>query len=268
MRSIPKPLVSVAMFICGVGLTVDIARGQNNSPVPPPAAGTVSASVTASTAANYGKLSFTKPSDAMPHHCTATFVENNVLLTAAHCVEDLGTTTKFMAFTFDKSGGGTYLIKYNCIFVPPIWEDQNIWNPPTVPGSSQPLEDEYYARRYDYAFLKTTVGMTGTPNDIHLGNPYSKLISVAGYPDNTFRTIPGLTEFDVLHQALLEMRTTETDFREGTSGAAWVLQSSNKIVSINSAYSYGAYDTSYLKIFGPIFDSSTEALRTSARNCT
>ena len=247
-----KSLVPVATLVYAVGFGGQLARAQGSSPLPLPNVGAASAPAALAPAPmNYGKLTFTKPGDTVTHHCTATFVEKNVLLTAAHCVEDLGTTTKFTMANFAREGGGNFAVKANCIFVLDIWEDQNIWKPPTVPSSSLPIDDEYYARRYDYAFLKTMTGITETPNDIHSGNPYSKFIAVSGYPDSAFKTIHGISEFDVLHQALLELRTIETDFREGTSGAAWIIQSSNKIVSINSAYAYGAYDPSYIKILGP-----------------
>src|SRR3954447_23849513 len=204
MSILLKSLVSVTAVISAVGFGGELARAQGSSPMPMPNVGAASAPPALAPAPiNYGKLTFTKPGDSTTHHCTATFVEKNVLLTAAHCVEDLGTTTKFTMTNFARQNDGPYTIKSNCMFVLDIWEDQNIWKPPTVSGSSQPLDDEYYARRYDYAFLKTVTGITDTPNDIHLGNPYSKLVSISGYPDSTFKTIHAITEFDILHQALL-----------------------------------------------------------------
>ncbi|WP_262273069.1 trypsin-like serine peptidase [Microvirga yunnanensis] len=205
------------------------------------------------TSAFVGKLEVTI--NNIPRRCTATFIDSNVLLTAAHCVQENGTTTRYPIVKFTQEGGGVFNVNSKCVYVPSEWAQ---------------VTDKYFRIRHDYAFLKTATAVTGNPKDIFIGNAYRTWVTLLGYPAGGVLTaLSAETQEDVLHpDPLVSVRTPQLAFAEGTSGGPWVRDSGGQILSVNSTFAIGVYDKTYMRIYGPTFDQSAVVLRNNAKNCT
>jgi hypothetical protein len=206
------------------------------------------------TSAFIGKLEVSI--DGNNHYCSATFIDSDVLLTAAHCVQQNGTTNRYTINKFAKDGGEDFSVKSNCVFVPAEWAS---------------VTEKYLRIRHDYAFLRTTSAVTGNPKDIATGNAHGILVTLLGYPAGSgggLTALPEETQEDVLHpRPTVSVKTSQLGFAQGTSGGPWVRDSNGRILSINSTFAIGIYDKTYMRIYGPTFDQSATALRDSAKNC-
>lgn len=188
------------------------------------------------------------------HYCSATFIDTDVLLTAAHCVQKNGTTDRYTVDKFTKEGGGVFNLKANCVFVPSDWAN---------------VTDRYLLIRHDYAFLKTTTAVSGNPKDIATGNAYGTLVTLLGYPaSGALTTLSAETQEDVLHpRPTVSVKTSQLGFAQGTSGGPWVRDSNGRVLSVNSSFAVGIYDKTYMRIYGPTFDQNAVTLRNYAKNC-
>jgi hypothetical protein len=209
---------------------------------------------TPSTFGFVGKLFFKWP-DNSDHHCTAAFIDGAVLVTAAHCVQEPGSTVMYTINRFTLENGTNFYVKPACTSVHSMWKE-NL--------------DKFNRIAYDYAFLQTTTNVSGNPKDIYTGgNSYGTLITTYGYPgvSDPLASVTTITQQDILHPIINAFKTTDITFTQGTSGGPWVMQSSNKILSVNSSFSPGVYDPSYMRVYGPIFDNDAKALRDATANC-
>ena len=188
-----------------------------------------------------GVLLFTKP-DKQQYLCSAQFVgQSNILLTAAHCVQDGSTGKWYDNFVFYRAynnGGGEKFVA-NCVVANTKW--------------SQPKKNY----QYDYAFIQTSRhsshGWLGLIKDI----PY-QIWSAIGYPENygdnkymyEVRGNKGITAGGVV-----EMKNNP--MRHGNSGGAWISDKpkdssgSQYAIGLNSFHS-DSYPGSE---FGPVFDN-------------
>jgi V8-like Glu-specific endopeptidase len=201
----------------------------------------------ASDPAPVGKLNITFP-DMTTHHCTGVFVRDNVVLTAAHCVQQNGTTVRYTLSGFVRYSGASFTIDSSCMKVPPEW---------------QTVTDPYLRTRYDYAFIRTTTNTgAGNKTSIFTGNVTAQRTDILGYPANsTLATISDQAiDSDVLHEKLGYVKTSETDFTVGMSGGPWLDTSNNKVLAISSSYKPMIYNDSYIQIYGPVFQSSDNDL--------
>jgi len=199
----------------------------------------------ASNPAPVGKLSISFP-DMTTHQCSGVFVRNNVVLTAAHCVQQNGTTARYNLTGFQQHMGSAFMIDAGCMWVPPQWAT---------------VTDPYLRIRYDYAFIKTT---TTTPNQtlIFVGNVTAQRGDILGYPANSsLATISNQAiDSDVLHPAPAYVKAQTTDFTIGMSGGPWLDTTNNKVLSISSSYKPMIYNDSYVQIYGPIFQSGDDQM--------
>ena len=190
-----------------------------------------------------------------PHYCSGVFVTKSVILTAAHCVQQNGTTANYQLERFVRDGTNNHQIKkdfYNkdCIRVPVEWSTQT---------------DEYLRIDYDYAFLRiadTDVLTTAPKVSLVTMDVGKDSIRAYGYPASKSQVFTAIAENvtpDLLHPNLRAVDTKSLGFTEGTSGGAWVWRpgggggGSLRVVSVNSSYAVPVYDKSKIWIYGPSF---------------
>jgi hypothetical protein len=238
------PLLSIRT---GNGHTAPIQLAQSPAP-------TAQAVVTTSpVGADFvGKLNVTI--DGNPHHCTGIFVDSHVVLTAAHCVQQNGTQTYYTLDGFVQDQGPvSFSIAPNCLQVPDEWKT---------------VTDPYLRIRFDYAFLRTTTDVSGSPKDIFNGNVYGQMVSILGYPFTyPLAYIDQTIALDVLHPKLTSVTTDSLGFTRGTSGGPWVDKSNKKIMSISSSFQPVMYNSWQIRIFGPVFDQAAIDLKDAADSC-
>jgi len=193
--------------------------------------------------------------DGSRHYCSGAFVDSSVIVTAAHCVQANGATTRYGLESFVQETGSTmFNIAAHCVRTPVQW------------GS---VTDPYLRIRYDYAFVRTTMPVLGTPKDISTANPYGRPASLLGYPSGGVLTeIQGTVFQDVLHPTIDAVMTTEMGFTMGTSGGPWINTANNKVLSVNSSYAPAVHSMTHMRVYGPLFDGVAAQLKTDAKNCT
>ncbi len=221
-----------------------------------------------------GKLYLTI--NSTPHYCSGVFVDDNIIITAAHCVQQNGTTTRYQVEKFVRREGTPqaedFLLKkdtgnQDCIKLPSEWASQT---------------DEYLRINYDFAFLKLASSVTAPKVKLVEADPYEKPVKAYGYPNSNGQILTAISHNaarDVLHPQLLGLNTGSLGFTEGTSGGAWVWDQGAgsqqfKVVSVNSSYAVPIYDKSKIWIYGPNFnrlkkggEKSANEIFTEAKNC-
>jgi len=201
--------------------------------------------------------------DGTHHYCTGMFVQKNLVVTAAHCVEKNGTDEKYTVdkFILEKDAS-EYYPKAGCIFPHPNW------------GT---VTDKWLRIRYDYAFIQTTKEVTADPKDIKdidTGS-YGTAVTLLGYasedPMAHINAIDGKIDLDILHPTVAESTTPTLGFTRGTSGGPWVDATTGKpnmVLSLNSSYETPLYDDTHIRIYGPLFDKKeSKDLEDNAAMC-
>ncbi len=260
----------IPAFVAGAYLTISCTNAlANPTPLPlrhGPASGLggtidpnatyLPIDMTASPFSFAGRLEVTDPNDPNPatnkHYCTAEFVDPNIIMTAAHCVYQLGVLHPDYQLTSFR--GGAFSIA-NC--------------PPQFPEEWGKANLEMFVRvRYDYAFARIKPALTvvaGHPiPTLHFSeipeNPPHQQSILLGYPKavtggTAMSALSSTYSLDVLHPRLYALSSNQTDFTEGISGGAWV-NPANQFVSVNSSVSEGKIGAmSYITIYGPVFNS-------------
>ena len=202
---------------------------------------------------NGGKLYF-KNAEGKDYICSAEFSgQNNILLTAAHCVRD-GKTGKWHSnFVFYRAynGGGGQRLGWTCASAYYMWA-----SPPNN-------------FKYDYAFIHTNgnsgAGWLGLMPNI----PYSTWTAI-GYPVNYSKN---KYMYKVVGQkgtnsgGVVEMKNNP--MREGASGGAWIGDvtvphvGGNWAIGVNSFYRQG----NTTSLYGPLFTADTMALFQKTQRC-
>jgi Trypsin len=251
-----KPLTLVSIVFLLVSVPIEAAE-NDTKPQQMPNIG-IETALSASTYPYLGKLTFTDYASAQARHCTAAFVANNVLITAAHCIQFPGSGGKNTNFAFTQEGGQNFTIMQNCVKSSPDYLAVN---------------NVYLRVNYDYGFLKTTTSVSGSPGPkgLYTGDaaPFNKDITLYGYPgiSGPLAYVPGTTRQDILHPTINSFKTNNLNFTLGTSGGPWIIEGSEKILSINSSFAIGLYNPAYLRIYGPIFDDSAVTLQNTVQAC-
>lgn len=201
---------------------------------------------------NGGVLFFTKP-DGKDYQCTAEFVgQNNILLTAAHCVRDGNTGAWYRNFSFRRaySNGGGQKVGWTCAAAYYMW-------------ASPPMNF-----KYDYAFIRTS----GTSGAGWLGwatyVPYNNWTAI-GYPQN-YGSNQYMYRVDgdkgPVSNGIVQMNNNPMNF--GASGGAWIADLTIPHVGGNYAVGLNSFINSSNpgKMWGPLFDQEFVGLYNKAVN--
>ena len=189
---------------------------------------------------NGGKLYFTKPDG--DYICTAEFTgQNNILLTAAHCVRDGNTGQFYKNFRFYRAynGGGGQYVGWTCAMAYYMW-----YTPPMN-------------FKYDYAFIHTDrtsgAGWLGWKTQI----PYNTWTAI-GYPQNSGNNqymYKVVGDKGPIYNGIVQMNNNP--FNGGASGGAWIGDLTTPYVGGNYAIGLNSFirQSDPNKMWGPLFDN-------------
>lgn len=203
---------------------------------------------------NGGKLYFTKP-DGQNYSCTAAFSgQNNILLTAAHCVRDGQTGAWYSNFMFYRaySNGGEQSVGWTCAMAYYMW-------------ASPPMNF-----KYDYAFIHANTasgaGWLGWKTQI----PYTTWTAI-GYPKN-YGNNQYMYEVDgdlgPISNGIVQMNNNPMNF--GASGGSWIAELTIPRVGGNYAVGLNSFINASNpgKMWGPLFDDDFANLfQKTVNNC-
>lgn len=202
---------------------------------------------------NGGKLFFTKP-DGKDYSCTAEFTgQNNIVLTAAHCVRNGETGAWYKNFNFRRAynNGGGQSVGWNCASAYYMW-----YMPP-------------YNYKFDYAFIQTTstsgAGWLGWKTQI----PYTTWTAI-GYPQNygsnqyMYKVVG---DKGPISGNVVQMNNNPMNY--GASGGAWIAELTTPHVGGNYAVGVNSFimPADPGKVWGPLFDNDFAVLYNKAVNC-
>lgn len=202
---------------------------------------------------NGGKLYFTKPGGG-DYVCSAQFTgQNNILLTAAHCVRD-GTTgawnTNFKFFRAYNNGGGQS-VTTNCAVAYYMW---------FTPHNNF---------KYDYAFLRTNQTSGAGWLGWKTGIPYNTWTAI-GYPAN-YGNNQYMYKVDgskgTVANGIVQM--LNNPMRSGNSGGAWIAEVTTPRVGGNYAVGLNSFHVGndQTSEYGPYFDGDFVTLYNKAVKC-
>ena len=191
-----------------------------------------------------GKLFFTI--GETDYQCSGSYVAEDVILTAAHCVRDNdGTWAKNIIFRRAYDNGGGQSVRHICLATHGGWVSNN-------------------STRYnwDYAFIKTIDSSTAGYLGIRKGLPNYSFESI-GYPRNFgsgeyMQKVLG--RIGNVSGRIMEM--LDNPMSSGSSGGPWV--HGKHAFSVNSF----EYETRPDRTYGPVFGDNAENLfRFAQRGC-
>lgn len=202
---------------------------------------------------NGGKLFFTK-ADGKDYACTAEFTgQNDILLTAAHCVRDGKTGAWYSNFVFYRAynNGGGQKVGWKCAAAYYMWA-----NPPLN-------------LKYDYAFIHTNTKSGAGWLGLMTGIPFSSWTAI-GYPINFGN---GQYMYEVVGQkgtisnGVVQMK--DNPMRQGSSGGAWIGDVTKPHVGGNWAIGLNSFfvNAKPNSMYGPLFTSDTMTLFGKAQRC-
>lgn len=189
-----------------------------------------------------GKLFFSK--DGEDYVASANIMEKSKLLvTAAHCVQDMDTGNLCDNFLFERcynSGRASENLTFKTIALKEYWHSEKKW-------------------KWDYAMAVLNSDSTAaSPLKFSTEDIRNKTVTNFGYPVNYY---DGNQMVFVKGNAVrLSDDTWLIDgckMRGGCSGGAWVLEDNKTIVGVNS---YGPMAETKAYIGSPIFDENFESL--------
>ncbi len=190
---------------------------------------------------NGGKLFFTKP-DGKNYSCTAEFTgQNNILLTAAHCVRDGNTGAWYKKFMFRRAynNGGGQSVGWTCAMAYYMW-------------AKPPMNF-----KYDYAFIHANTvsgaGWLGWKTQI----PYNSWTTI-GYPQNYGNNqymYKVVGDKGPISSGIVQMNNNPMNF--GASGGSWIAELTTPHVGGNYAVGLNSFINSSNpgKMWGPLFDN-------------
>ncbi len=189
-----------------------------------------------------GKLFFTQ--DDIDYVASANIMErSNLLVTAAHCVQDRDTGNLCDNFLFERcynSGKASEKLTFKTIALKEYWHSKKEW-------------------KWDYAMAILNRNSTiASPLKYSTEDIKNKTITAFGYPVNYYN---GNKMVYVKGNATRLPNDTWVingcKMRGGSSGGAWVLEDNKTIVGVNS---YGPVSEEYAFEGSPIFDDNFESL--------
>ncbi len=172
------------------------------------------------------------------------FMRKNILLTAAHCVQDRQTGHLWDHFLFERCyryGVSKEQLTFKAFALKSYWYSKGGW-------------------RWDYALaILNRLSSVSSPLGFTLEDAVGKEVTLFGYPVNYF---DGAQMVFVNGEAGKAERdgTREVQgnkMRGGCSGGAWVLKDNHTVVGLNS---YGPISTKYAYTGSPVLDENFESL--------
>lgn len=168
--------------------------------------------------------------------------KSNLLVTAAHCVQDMDTGNLYDNFLFERcydDGKSSEKLTFKTIALKEYWHTQKTW-------------------KWDYAMAVLNSNSSANPLKYSTANIENKVITDFGYPANYYDG-----NKMVFVKGGAQRRSDDTwlingcKMRGGCSGGAWVLEDNKTIVGVNS---YGPVPEEYAYVGSPIFDENFESL--------
>lgn len=188
-----------------------------------------------------GKLFFSQ--DGQDYVASANIMEkSNLLVTAAHCVQDRDTGNLCDNFLFERcynSGKASEKLTFKTIALKEYWHSEKKW-------------------KWDYAMAVLNTNSSATPLKYSTEDINNKSVTNFGYPVNYYDG-----NQMVFVKGTAAKRSDNTwlingcKMRGGSSGGAWVLEDDKTIVGVNS---YGPVSESLAYEGSPIFDENFESL--------
>lgn len=169
--------------------------------------------------------------------------KSNLLVTAAHCVQDKETGMIYDNFLFERcydEGKSSEKLTFKTIALKEYWHTKKDW-------------------KWDYAMaVLNTNSSAASPLKYSTDNIENKIITNFGYPANYYN---GNKMVFVKGNAARRYDNTwlinGCKMRGGSSGGAWVLEDNETVVGVNS---YGPVSESLAYEGSPIFDENFESL--------
>lgn len=188
-----------------------------------------------------GKLFFTL--DNADYVASANIMEkSNLLVTAAHCVQDKDTGNLCDNFLFERcynSGKASEILTFKTIALKEYWHTKKGW-------------------RWDYAMAILNTNSTATPPTCSTEDISDKTVTDFGYPVNYYNGKKMVyVKGNVVRRSDNTWLISGSKIRGGCSGGAWVLEDNKTIVGVNS---YGPISEKSAYNGSPIFDEYFESL--------
>lgn len=189
-----------------------------------------------------GKLFFSRA--GTNYVASANIMEShNLLLTAAHCVQDKDTGQIGENFLFERcydSGNASEKLTFKTVALKEFWYSEKKW-------------------KWDYAIvILNSDSNVDTPLHYSTEDVAGKTVTAFGYPVNYYNGksmvfVKGSVASREDHTWLIN----GCKMRGGSSGGAWVLEDDKTVIGVNS---YGPVSTSVDYEGSPIFDENFESL--------
>jgi V8-like Glu-specific endopeptidase len=168
---------------------------------------------------------------------------SNLLVTAAHCVQDKDTGSLYDKFLFERcydSGKASEKLTFKTVALKEYWYSEKNW-------------------KWDYAIAVLNTNSAATPLKYSTEDISNKIVTTFGYPGNYYDGNQMVfVEGNVLKNHPYDTwRINGCKMRGGSSGGAWVLEDNKTIVGVNS---YGPVSETLAYECSPIFDENFESL--------
>lgn len=189
-----------------------------------------------------GKLFFTM--DGKDYVASANIMgSRNLLLTAAHCIQDQETGNLGDHFLFERcydSGNAAEKLTFRTVALKEFWVSEKKW-------------------KWDYAIaILNSDSTVDSPLKYSTEDISGKTVTAFGYPTNYYKGKSMVfVKGGVTRQPKSTWLIDGCKMRGGCSGGAWVLDDNNTVVGVNS---YGPVSESEAYGGSPIFDENFESL--------
>ena len=189
-----------------------------------------------------GKLFFS--GDGKNYIASANIMErSNLLVTAAHCVQNKDTGMIYDNFLFERcydDGKSSEKLTFKTVALKEYWHSEKTW-------------------KWDYAMVVLNSNSTiESPLKYSTENIENKTITAFGYPANYYGGKQMVfVKGDAARRSDYTWLINGCKMRGGSSGGAWVLEDNKTIVGVNS---YGPVSEEYAYEGSPIFDENFESL--------
>jgi hypothetical protein len=200
-------------------------------------------------------------------HCSAQFISRNVILTAAHCVQDRETKAYHTGFAFALQyhrGASSQVYGWKCVAAPEAWaardgQEAFYWDYAMLLASDD-TKTGYFGAQHGWDSAHDSAAKIGYPREVAAGEQ----MQVVRGPISLARLSSGVAQVsqrtETAQAGLVEMRHGNPNSGKGSSGGAWVAKFSttsgedaNIIVSVTSFITnapgvvYGPYLSSEFK---------------------
>lgn len=189
-----------------------------------------------------GKLFFVRGGE---HYVASASVvcSNDLVLTAAHCVQDKDTGMLCEKFLFERcydDGDSAEELTFRTVALKEYWHERKEW-------------------KWDYAFAVLNGSSTlATPLTYSTEDIAGKPLVAYGYPANYYDGDQMVyINGDAGNTGFGTREISGDKMRGGSSGGAWVLKDTTTVVGLNS---YGPVDPAYAYMGSPVFDAEFDSL--------